>query len=67
MLRLDPPLPVFIRLREEWHKAMAHVLIDYGYEFDLAWVVFIDRTGECWTMHNRDVRLQENITAGRAR
>lgn len=44
---------------------MAHFLIDYGLEHDLYWVCFQDDTGECWTWNNKDIRAQENITAGR--
>jgi hypothetical protein len=44
---------------------MAHILIDYGMEYDLLWVVFADDSRECWTVSNKSVRAQENITAGR--
>ena len=46
---------------------MAHFLIDYGFEHHLSWVCFQDETGECWTWTNRDVRMQDNISAGRAK
>lgn len=59
--RIDPPLP----LQTPKGKAMAHFLIDYGFEHDLYWVCFQNETGECWTWSNKDIRNQENITAGR--
>ena len=59
--RIDPPLP----LQTPKGKAMAHFIIDYGIEHDLHWVCFQDTTGECWTWNNKEIRLQENITAGR--
>lgn len=59
--RIDPPLP----LKTPKGKAMAHFLIDYGFEHDLYWVCFQDETGECWTWSNKDIRAQTNITAGR--
>ena len=66
MLRLDPPLPLLVRLADGlWHQAMAHLVLDYGFEHDLAWTVFVDETRECWTLRNRDVRAQDNVTAGR--
>lgn len=65
MLRLDPPLPVLVKYNQNWIKAMAHVLLDYGFEHDLCWVVFLDESRECWTIRNRDIRAQDNITAGR--
>jgi hypothetical protein len=59
--RIDPPLP----LLTPKGKALAHFLIDYGYEHDLYWVCFQNETGECWTWNNKDIRAQDNITAGR--
>jgi hypothetical protein len=65
LLQLDPALPVLIKQKEAWVKGMAHVLIDYGMEYDILWVVFADESRECWTVANKNVRAQENITAGR--
>jgi hypothetical protein len=61
LLQLDPPLP----LDTPKGPGLAHVLIDYGVEHHLCWVVFIDATGECWTFRNADVRGQSNPTMGR--
>jgi hypothetical protein len=44
---------------------LAHILIDYGPEFDLHWTVFLDASGECWTYANREVRASKNISLGR--
>ena len=60
MLRLDPPLPVVTPNG----KGMAHVLIDYGVDFDLCWVVFQDDS-QCWTWRNQDIRAETNTTFGR--
>ena len=57
LLQLDPPIPLHVK----GHNALAHALIDYGAEFDLLWVCFLDN-GECWTVANPDVRAQENWT-----
>lgn len=62
MTRLDPPIPVFT----SHGNGLACFLIDYGYEHDLIWVVFLDMNGECWSFKNRDIRIQRNITHGRA-
>lgn len=59
--RVDPPLP----LQTPKGKAMAHFLIDYGFEHDLYWVCFQNDTGECWSWSNKQIKCQENITAGR--
>lgn len=60
MLQLNPPIPV----KTPKGKGLAHVLIDYGPEFDLFWVCFLDN-GECWTYSNKEIRSQENVTLGR--
>lgn len=61
MLQLNPPLP----LKTPKGDGLAHFVIDYGPEHDLVWVVFIDRTGECWSFSNSSVRAVKNITMGR--
>ncbi len=60
-LQLNPPIPVITPRGEGY----AHVLIDYGAEFNLLWVVFLDDSGECWTYDNTQIRAQKNITMGR--
>jgi hypothetical protein len=64
ILQLDPPLPLFIVGRG---TALAHLVIDYGPEHDLVWVVFMDATGECWSVPNTEIRGQWNATMGRTR
>ena len=61
MLQLNPPIPVNTPKGKGW----AHILIDYSQEHDLLWVVFLDETGECWTLPNRDIRIQSNLSLGR--
>lgn len=60
MIQLNPPIPVFTPKGDGY----AHVLIDYGPEYNLMWVVFQD-SGECWTWQNSEIRAQKNITLGR--
>ncbi len=62
MLQLDPPLPVFVTDRGTGY---AHFIIDYSCEMHLYWVVFMDNSGECWTVENPKVRMQNNPTLGR--
>jgi hypothetical protein len=61
MLQLNPAIPVVTPKG----KGIAHVLIDYGVEADLIWVVFQD-DGECWSWRNQDIRAEKNITFGRS-
>ncbi len=62
ILQLNPPLP----LQTPKGDGYAHFLIDFGTEYHLQWVVFIDDTGECWTFENPQIRLQPNFTMGRS-
>jgi hypothetical protein len=61
ILQLNPPIPVVTPKGE----GLAHVLIDYGPEFNLMWVCFIDETKECWTFDNSKIKAVKNITMGR--
>jgi len=54
--RIDPPLP----LNTPKGKALAHFLIDYGFEHDLYWVCFKDDNKDCWTWNNNDIREKKN-------
>jgi hypothetical protein len=59
--QLNPPIP----MRTPFGKGTAQMVIDYGVEHDLLWVVFQNDTGECWCWGNQDIRAQNNITIGR--
>lgn len=61
ILQLDPPIP----LVTPKGKGLAHLVIDYGPEHNLLWVVFLDEGGQCWTYPNSFVTAQENVTMGR--
>jgi hypothetical protein len=60
ILQLNPALPVVTPKG----KGIAHVMIDYGVEADLIWVVF-QEDGECWCWRNQDIKAEKNITFGR--
>jgi hypothetical protein len=62
IIQLNPPLPFHVK---DKGNAYAHFLIDYGLEENLMWVVFMDDTGECWTISNPGIRMQFNPTIGR--
>ena len=59
--QLNPPIP----MRTPIGKGMAQMVIDYGVEHDLLWIVFQNDTGECWAWVNKEIRAQNNITIGR--
>lgn len=59
--QLNSPIP----METPKGRALAHIVIDYGPEFDLLWVCFDDATGECRTWANNLIRAQKNITMGR--
>lgn len=57
ILQLNPPIPVITPKG----KGFAHLVIDYGPEYDILWTVFLENS-ECWTYNNKDIRAQENFT-----
>ena len=59
--QLNPPLPMHTEKGTGW----AHFVIDYGPEYDLVWVMFMDKDGACWSVPNPEVRMQFNWTLGR--
>lgn len=61
IVQLNPPMPLITPKG----KGLAHMVIDYGIEHELCWVVFIDETGECWTYRNSEIRAQKKLTYGR--
>jgi hypothetical protein len=60
-IQLNPPIPMMTPKGE----GLAWVMIDYGIEYNLIWVVAIDATGEIWSFANPKVRALKNITQGR--
>jgi hypothetical protein len=61
MLQLSP----VIEVDTPKGRGHAEVLIDYGAEADLLWVVVLRDTGEIWTFRNADIRATANISIGR--
>ena len=59
--QLNPPIPV----NTPKGKGLAHLVVDYGPEYNLLWTVFIDATGECWTFANPKIRARSNISMER--
>ncbi len=60
LTQLATPLP----LRTPKGPAWAVAIIDYGPHWDLLWVTFLRKSGECWTFQNKDIRQEENFTFG---
>lgn len=61
ILQLNP----LIELSTPKGNGYAMLIIDYGMDTDLYWVVSINNTGEIWTFPNHEVRAVKNITLGR--
>ena len=57
-VQLNPPIPVITPKGEGY----ADLLIDYGPEYNLLWVCFLDDFGQCWTYDNTQFCVQKNIT-----
>ena len=60
ILQLNPMIAVYTPKG----KGNAAFLIDYGLESDLYFVILQD-SGEIWTYSVKEVKLCQNITAGR--
>ena len=60
LTQLNPPIPV----KTPKGKAWAVAIIDYGPQWNLCWVTFIEQTGECWTFANHNIRQEANYTFG---
>lgn len=61
LLQLNPSIPVITPKG----SGEAIVLLDYGSEHDLMWVVALDDGGQVWTFKNSLIRLHKNETLGR--
>ena len=62
MLRLDPPIPMFVK---DKGYGLAQICIDNGIDHDLQWVVFLHDDGRCWTARNSEITAVHNETIGR--
>ena len=62
MLQLDPTMPI-IRVSDGM-KGYAFIVIDYSQEHDLLYVCAMDN-GEIWTLNNKTIRIQNNISLNR--
>ena len=62
MPQLNPTLPI-IRVSDGM-KGYAFLVIDYSQEHDLLFVCAMDN-GEIWTLNNKAIRVQANISLGR--
>lgn len=63
IIQLNPCL----QMKTTKGAGIAQMVIDYGLEADLIWVVALDDSGEIWCLNNKDVRLATNFTAGRTK
>lgn len=62
ILQLNPPIPVHIYGKG---NAYAFAMIDYSQEHDIYFVCGLDESGEFWTLNNKYVRLQNNLSLDR--
>ena len=62
MLQLNPMIPI-VRVNDEM-KGFAFVIIDYSQEHDLLYVCGMEN-GEIWTLSNKEIRFQKNISLNR--
>lgn len=62
MLQLNPTLPI-VRISDGM-TGYAFLVIDYSQEHDLLYVCAMNN-GEIWTLNNKAIRIQNNITLNR--
>jgi hypothetical protein len=62
MLQLNPTIPI-VRLSDGMN-GYAMVIIDYSQEHHLLFVCAM-ANAEIWTLSNKDIRMQDNISLGR--
>ena len=62
ILQLNPTIPI-VRVSDGM-KGYAFMVIDYSQEHDLYFTCGMDN-GEIWTLNNKEIRLQNNITLSR--
>jgi len=60
MIQLNPPIPVRTPLGDGW----AHIVIDYGPEFNTVWVVALHDMGTIKHFDSNDLRVDGNPTFG---
>lgn len=61
ILQLNPPL----WLESEKASGYCHFVIDYGIEEHLIWVIFDDKTRQCFAVPNPEITIGSNWTMGR--
>jgi hypothetical protein len=62
MLQLNPTIPI-IRMSDKMN-GYAFMVIDYSQEHHLLFVCAMDN-GEIWTLNNKEIRIQSNISLER--
>jgi hypothetical protein len=62
ILQLDPPIPL---RHVDGRKFLALLVIDYGPDYDLLWTGGFEDSREIWTLPNKVLRVDENISLGR--
>jgi hypothetical protein len=60
--QLNPTIPI-IRVSDQL-KGWTFLVIDYSQEHDLLFTCAMDN-GELWTLNNKDIRIDKNISLNR--
>jgi hypothetical protein len=63
ILQLNPTIPI-IRISDKMN-GYAILIIDYSQEHHLLFVCAMDN-GEIWTLNNKEIRVQKNISLERS-
>lgn len=63
ILQLNPTIPI-VRISDRM-DGYAFLIIDYSQEHHLLFVCAMD-DGEIWTLNNKEIRIQKNISLDRS-
>ena len=63
ILQLNPTIPI-LRISDRMN-GYAFLIIDYSQEHHLLFVCAMDN-GEIWTLNNKEIRIQKNISLDRS-
>ena len=63
IVQLNPTIPI-IRISDKMN-GYAFLIIDYSQEHHLLFVCAMDN-GEIWTLNNKEIRIQKNISLERS-
>lgn len=63
IIQLSPPLPLYSVPHQE--ECYAYLMMEYGQEDYMYFLVALEKTGEIWVLPHKDLRASKNFTLDR--